>query len=368
MGSITKRVRSDGSVAYRAGIVIKKNGRIVHKSAQTFDRERTARAWMKKREAELRKPGKLDAERRPDGKLVDAIERYVKESRTQIGRTKTQVLNAIMEHKIAAMDCRDIRSDDLVAFASKLLDGGRTPSTVNNYMSHLAAIFAVAKPAWGYELDRQAMQDAMTVCKRLGIIGKSRKRDRRPTLDELDKLFSHFEDRHLRGRSLPMHRICMFAIFSTRRQEEITRIEWKDYEPEYGRVLVRDMKHPGEKIGNNVWCELVPEAMRVIETMPRDGERIFPYSTDAISASFTRACKILGIEDLRFHDLRHEGVSRLFEMGRTIPQAASVSGHRSWQSLQRYSHIRAVGDKFEGWEWHERIAGEPDRNVVRLQA
>ena len=66
----------------------------------------------------------------------------------------------------------------------------------------------------------------------------------------------------------------------------------------------------------------------------------------AISASFTRACALLGIEDLHFRDLHHEGISRLFEMGRTIPQAASVSGHRSWASLQRYSHIRATGDKF----------------------
>ena len=57
--------------------------------------------------------------------------------------------------------------------------------------------------------------------------------------------------------------------------------------------------------------------------MPRRDDRIFPYSTDAISAAFTRACKVLGIEDLHFHDLRHEGVSRLFEMGWTIPQVAS---------------------------------------------
>jgi hypothetical protein len=55
-----------------------------------------------------------------------------------------------------------------------------------------------------------------------------------------------------------------------------------------------------------------------------------PLSTDAISAAFTWACKMLDIEDLHFHDLRHDGVSRLFEMGKTIPQAASVSGHRSW--------------------------------------
>ena len=66
-------------------------------------------------------------------------------------------------------------------------------------------------------------------------------------------------------------------------------------------------------------------------------------------AAFTRACKVLGIEDLHFHDLRHEGVSRLFELGKTIPQVACFSGHRSWQSLQRYAHIRESGDKYAEW-------------------
>ena len=114
---------------------------------------------------------------------------------------------------------------------------------------------------------------------------------------------------------------------------------------------LRDMKHPGDKIGNDVWCELVPEASAIIEAMPRRDERIFPYTTDAISAAFTRACQIRSIEDLHFHDLRHEGVSRLFEMGRTIPQVATVSGHRSWSSLQRYTHLREVGDKYAEWKW-----------------
>src|SRR5215475_6719922 len=85
--------------------------------------------------------------------------------------------------------------------------------------------------------------------------------------------------------------------------------------------------------------------------MPCDGERIFPYSTDAISAAFTRTCRFLGIEDLRFHDLRHKETSRLFEMGKTITQAAAVSGHRSWTSLKRYTHIRQTGDKYKDWKW-----------------
>ena len=144
-----------------------------------------------------------------------------------------------------------------------------------------------------------------------------------------------------RPSSVPMQKVVAFALFSTRRQEEITLLRWEDLDGD--RILVRDMKHPGDKKGNDVYCELPPEALKVIQSMPRGEDRIFPFSTDAISASFTRACKFLGIQDLRFHDLRHEGISRLFEIGRTIPQAAAVSGHRSWTSLKRYTHIRQSG-------------------------
>jgi hypothetical protein len=41
----------------------------------------------------------------------------------------------------------------------------------------------------------------------------------------------------------------------------------------------------------------------------------------------------------------------LFEMGRTIPQVAAVSGHRSWTNLKRYTHIRQSKDKYEAWKW-----------------
>ena len=141
-----------------------------------------------------------------------------------------------------------------------------------------------------------------------------------------------------------MQKIVAFAIFSTRRQEEITLLRWDDLED------------PGDKKGNNVYCELPPEAIAIVKTMPRDEERIFPYSTDAISAAFTRACKIIGIKDLRFHDLRHEGISHLFEIGRTIPQVAAVSGHRSWTSLKRYTHIRQCLDKYHDWKWKAVVA------------
>lgn len=67
---------------------------------------------------------------------------------------------------------------------------------------------------------------------------------------------------------------------------------------------------------------------------------------------------MLGIKDLHFHDLRHEGISRLFEMAQTIPQVASVSGHRSWQSLKRYTNMEEVGDKWANWKWLDVVAAK----------
>jgi integrase len=349
MGHIVARKRGDGSTGYTAQIVVKKAGKTIHREAQTFDRRQAANAWMVRRETELSKPGAIERKRQSDNdpKLADAIDRYIASTTREIGRTKAQVLRSIKNYDIAELRCSQITSEDLVDFAKAITAG---PATRQNYLSHLSAIFKLARPAWGYPLNYQVIKDAFVVTKEFGLTAKGGSRDRRPTIDELNRLMDHFGAiRASRPRSIPMQEIVLFAIFSTRRQEEIVRILWNDYEG--NRVLVRDMKHPGDKAGNHVWCDLPPEASAIIDAMPKSDARIFPYSTDAISTAFTRACKPLSIDNLHFHDLRHDGVSRLFEMGQTIPQVATVSGHRSWQSLKRYSHLRQAGDKYQTWKW-----------------
>lgn len=365
MGSITERPRANGSTAYMARVFVKREGKVIYSESKTFDRRPAATAWINKREKELSQPGALDLVKVQRPTLAKAIERYKEETNKGLGKTQSQVFEKIKEFPIASMLCEDIRSSHIVELAQGLARGDhpakstgkpkitpRTPQTVGNYLANLSSVFTVARPAWNYPLDRQAMDDAIIVAKKLGIVSRSKQRDRRPTLAELDKIMAHFEERTIRQpASNPMEKIVPFAIFSTRRQEEITRIRWDDLETEARRVLVRDMKHPGEKIGNDTWCDLPEPALEIILTMPRVAPEIFPFSTDAISASFTRACQFLGIEDLHFHDLRHEGISRLFEMGYNIPHAAAVSGHKSWQSLKRYTHLRHTGDKFAGWKW-----------------
>lgn len=359
MGTIRERRRVDGSIAYLAQIIIKRKGKDTYREAQTFSRRPEAVAYLKVRERELKEPGGVERARTRGLTLGDAIDTYVKESRREIGRTKAQVLDTIKKYDIADLEAADITSEDVVRFARELSKTVK-PQTVQNYLSHLSAVFRIAKPAWGIPLDEAVMKSAFAVTKQLGMTAKSEKRERRPSLDELDKLMAFFGERQERApEAVPMQKVIAYALFSTRRQEEIVRPLWSHLDEEHARLLVKDMKHPGQKMGNDVWVDLPAEALAIIKTMPRDKERIFPYTADAIGAAFTRACYTLGInakdmpddERLHFHDLRHEGVSRLFEMGWDIPHVALVSGHRSWSSLQRYAQIRQKGDKFKEWKW-----------------
>ena len=349
MGTITKRKRADGSVAHMARIRIKEGGAVVHSETETFDREPAARLWLKNREAELAQPGALDKLKAPDPTFAETIKKYVAESRKAIGKTKAQVLNSVAADSLAKRRGSTITSADWVKFAKDL---GVQPQTAGNYLSHIAAVYQLARPAWGYQLDRQVIDDARKVCKSLGLTSRSRQRVRRPTLEELDKLMTHFGQR--RKGSIPMQEIVCYAIFSTRRQEEIVQQTFEDLDEGHPDIWVRDMKHPGEKEGNDVRCTLTPEALAIIlnrRQSPQQTGRIFPYNSNTISRTFTDACTLLGIEDLHFHDLRHDGISRLFELGWHIPTVAGVSGHRTWTSLRRYTHIRQRGDKYEAWPW-----------------
>lgn len=367
MGTITARKRADKTVAYTAQIRLKEAGKVVHSESKTFDRQQAAGAWIKKRETELADPAYIALINRPDPTFGKVIEQYIRESKRHMGETKIQILNKVARSELGALACSKVQSKHLVEFAQSL---NVSPSTVGNYLSHLAAVFTLAKPAWGYPLDASAMTDARTVTKKMGTVTSSRQRTRRPSLEELDQLLVHFgRIRHKRRDSIPMQLLVCFAMYSTRRQEEITRITWEDFNEQRQYVTVRDMKNPGEKIGNDVRTSLPPEAIQLMLMQSKERNdrigTIFPYSGESISASFTRACKLLGIKDLHFHDLRHEGISRLFEMGWTIPQVATVSGHRSWSSLKRYTHLHEDGDKYEKWHWKGKLGFElPKPNEV----
>ena len=94
-------------------------------------------------EGVLRAPGGLAAAKVVHPTLAEVIDRYTDTSLKGIGRTKAQVLRSIKGYHIAHMRCSEIKSPDLVAFASELASQ-RKPQTVANYLSHLEAAFAIA--------------------------------------------------------------------------------------------------------------------------------------------------------------------------------------------------------------------------------
>ena len=348
MGTIVERKRKNGTTAFMAKIIIRRGGVVVYRKTETFDRRPAARAWVAIQEHDLSKPGALERASAPSHTLGDAIRKFKEDSKKAIGRTKLQVLNYILKMPIADMACEKIGSKQLIDFCSTLAKD-RKPATVATYLSGLSGVFRLAWAAWGMSLDREAMATTFIVARELGLIDRPESRERRPTLDELHRVLTWFSTRA--ELAMPMVDIVIFAIFSARRQAEITRIRWADLDEVGSRVLVRDMKNPGDTKGNHVWCDLPPQALQIIQAQPRTDDRIFPYNSRSVGWTFADACRMLGIDDLRFHDLRHEAVSRLFEMGWTIPRVATVSAHRSWQNLQRYTHVRQTGDKYDGWKW-----------------
>jgi integrase len=374
MGSITIRKRKDGSARYTAQIRIMQQGATVYQESQTFDRKATAHAWLKRRETELAEPGAIAKANRTGVTVREMIERYLDEYEKirPLGKTKRATLKAIAATWLGDLEDSQITSQQLVEYGTRRIhDDGIQAQTVGNDLAHLGAVLSVARPAWGYDIDPMAMPDARRVLRKMGAVTKSKERTRRPTLEELDKLLVYFtEMRDRRKQQIDMVRVTVFALFSTRRQEEITRIRWDAMDEPGKRVLITDMKNPGQKHGNDVWCLVPNEAWRVLQSMPRVAAEVFPYNARSVSSSFTRACHFLEIDDLHFHDLRHDGVSRLFEMGWDIPKAASVSGHRDWNSMRRYTHLRGNGDPYKDWPWLERIIKGPvieaQKRLLRL--
>lgn len=185
----------------------------------------------------------------------------------------------------------------------------------------------------------EVVQEARNAYRELRLIGKARRRARRPTVEELAKLREYFARRDGRA-SIPMLSLMEFAICSARREAEICRLQWRDNNAENRTGVVRDAKHPTDREGNHRRFKYTAEAWVVIEAQPRTSEYIFPYDPKSVGTAFTRACKVLGISDLRFHDLRHEATSRLFERGYQIHEVAQFTLHESWNELKRYANLK----------------------------
>lgn len=221
--------------------------------------------------------------------------------------------------------------DDLLGWAKKRREEGAGPYTVNCDLSKLGTVLRYAGD--GLPDVVGAARPKLT---HLGLIGGGGKRERRPTDNELASVVEWLA----REKNAMFADIVLFAVATAMRRGEITRITWADVDKKKRMVLVRDRKDPRQKTGNDQWVPLLGEAWPLLQRQPHADVRVFPCDEQTISKYFREACVALGIPDLHFHDLRHEGTSQLFEEGFEIQQVALVTGHKDWRHLRRYTNLK----------------------------
>jgi integrase len=329
MASITKRTKADGSIVYKAEIVIKQHGKIVHRESKTFDRQRLAKDWGMRREVELQESEVYT--RKAYLPIGDVIRQYMNEF-PPTGRSKNFDLTKLLERDIAKLNVHKLTAKDLIKHIRERNKECK-PQTAANDLIWLGVVLKTMKGIIDIDIDLSIFDSAREVLRSERLIGRSEHRERRPTKEEIWKLARYF------GKDSIMLRLMYFAIYSARRQSEITRIEWDDIDHERRTCLIRYLKDPRKK-GVKKRFKIPNSAYKIIMKQPKVSRYVFPeLESKTIGAYFTRACKILGIEDLHWHDLRHHSASLLFEKGLTIQQVQLITLHSNWSTLSRYCNL-----------------------------
>ncbi|MDX8500152.1 site-specific integrase [Mesorhizobium sp. VK4C] len=310
--------------------------------------------------------------------LSDLVERYRDEvlPKKRSCRTETVELNRFLRYPIAKKSLFDLQPRDFAQYRDQRLNEvskvtGRPilARSLKRQLAPLYHLFEVARREWHIEVGNPLEGLYLRV--------QDDKRQRRLRPGEEDRLLLEARKLTLRdGTPNPfVGPIIEFALQTAMRQAEILAIQYKHIDFERQTLLI-----PVAKTGSRM-IPLTARAVQILRevlTIPfcvetikagRSGgaqylrsfigprmitptTQVFPVDVEALKASWTRICKRATpqIEDLHFHDLRHEGISRLFELGLSIPEVASISGHRAPAMLFRYAHanLNNVQEKLRG--------------------
>jgi integrase len=310
----------------------------------TFDTKGEASKWaqtIERQADELKASGVMRAGGTTIGDLID---RYVREqfTRKAWGKSKSADL-ARLKKDLGSHKASEVTSRDVTEYFEKRNTAGAGGVVVSSQCGYLIGVFEIARTLWHLDVPVQAIKDARKALANVGMVSKSKRRDRRVTDTELEAIICQIEKKET---ALPVRDVLQFCVASAMRISEVCRLQWIDLDEKNRTIVIRDRKHPTDKIGNDQTVPLLNatgfDAFSIAKRQPRKGTRIFPLNPKTISAYVTRACTKLNLDNLSLHDLRHEGISRLFGAGYRIEQVALVSGHRDWAMLKRYTHVRAI--------------------------
>ena len=239
---------------------------------------------------------------------------FKKGAERDLGRCKFWQREALAKKAIGT-----IKQTDVALWRDARIASGLSGSTVKKDLALLSHVFTIAIKEWGFPLTNP-----------VSLIRKPKAdagRDRR--------LYDGEEDALLKAANLELKALIILAIETAMRRGEIYILKrsWIN-----GRVA----HLPDTKNGSSRSVPLSKRALEAISTLPLrlDGS-LWEFKPNCYTKQFGRLCDSLQINDLVFHDLRHEATSRLFEKGLDVMQVKSITGHKSMQMLARYTHFKA---------------------------
>ncbi|MFA0443023.1 integrase [Vibrio sp. 10N.286.49.C2] len=341
--SIKKRTLKNGESRFTVDVVVKKNSAIIHRESKTFRKKEHARTHAMKRVRELENPY---SEQQKSVPIYVLLDQFMEESDLwdKTGRTKQYVIKMLRDCDIGNVETDQLKTSDLIQHCKHRKAAGAGGATIYHDVAYLRSVMKKAKPVFNIRANFQIFEEAVPVLSDMGLICKSQKRTRRPTSEELADLRNGLEERqNTRANGqirIPFIDILDFSILTCMRIGEVCALRWEDINEEHRTVWVRDRKDPRKKQGNHMIVPLLAESFDIAMRQPKQGDLIFPYNSRSVTAGFQRVRNSLGIEDLRYHDLRREGASRLFEKGYSIEEVAQVTGHRNLNILwQVYTQL-----------------------------
>jgi integrase len=297
--------------------------------SKTFDSKQECMKWARVAEHSL---DTGDAAIGQQLQLHAAVERYIAEvSIHKRGYlVEKQRLNQMLR-LLPNIPIDKVTSKHIAAYRDTRLEHGVSGSTIVRELNNLSHIFGTATMEWGV-VTQNPVKDVRKP-------KQARGRDRRVTAEELTAL-----------KASKIGAIVTLAVETGMRLSELLSLEWRLIDAEQ-RTATLPMTKNGEK-------RIVPLsslAMVTLSGMKQSAPRVFSQWQDKNSAgnAWKRTVSKLRkdheaehgpsnfLEDIRFHDLRHEAASRLFEKGLNMMEVASVTGHRTLNMLKRYVHLRA---------------------------
>jgi len=197
--------------------------------------------------------------------------------------------------------------------------------TVRKEMSLLKRMIDYAMQEWNIHLPKGNPFD------KLSLPPKGKARERRLISGEFEIIKREAE---VYGGYIGV--IFQLAVETAMRRGEIINLCWKHINLEKRTAFL-----PETKNGSSRTVPLSLRAIQLFSGLERTDEKVFPINGDSVGKAFRRVTDRAGIEDLRFHDLRHEATSRLFEKGLQLMEVSAITGHKDLAMLKRYTHLDA---------------------------